>query len=418
MANQRDSLSDGTHMHKIVFLKISERSDTVEWLEINKEGLVAGPFKAQSIELMNKFVDSDIVLIVPGQQVLLTQVVLPKLSQSKIKQAVIYAIEEQLSEDVTSLHFSLAKGASKQDVAVAIVNVEKMKAWVSQAYQYTNNNGNLSSVLSETALIPLRDKTWTLWFEEDRVLVRTSQYQGFACDQNTLVDILKLKLNQLSLKPEKLVLYINNEEQVSESLKDINIPIEQFTLDKNALKLQYDEYKKFNYINMLQGQFKPKHDMFTPEVTALIIAGLFGIWFGVLFLGNAVKYVYLNHKVNRIDQQIAENYKILFPNSTSIVSPRIRVQRLLNSMHTTHKKSAFLNLVAIVGPIVKQEKGLVVQMVNYSDSKVELHVDVQDFAILDNFTQRLQRAGLMVSHSNATKAGTAIQAKIELRMAV
>lgn len=404
-------------MHKVAFLKVSERDDSVEWLEINHEGLVSGPYNASAIELVNKFVDMDIVLMVPAQHVFLTQVVLPKLSQSKIKQAVIYALEEQLSEDVSSLHFSVANKSSKQELAVSVVNRETMKAWVNQAGQYTNNQTNLVAVISECQLIPLIDKAWSLWFEEDRILIRTSEYQGFACDIEAMLDILKLKLNSISQKPEKLMVYTQDEAQARDILKDVNIPIEVTILNRSALSSQYLEYKKENYINMLQGEFKVKNEIFSPELTALIIAGLFGLWFGVLFLSNAVKYVYLNHKVNRIDQQIAENYKTLFPKSTSVVSPRIRVQRLLNSMQTTQKKGAFLNFVSLVGPIVKQEKGLVVQMINYSDSKAELHVDVQDFAILDNFTQRLQRTGLIVKHSNATKVGTTIQAKIELRMA-
>ncbi len=404
-------------MRKLVFLKISAQNDAVDWLEVSKEGHRSGPMSAKSAEMKNKFVDTDIVLMVPGQEVLLTQVFLPKLSHSKMKQALIFALEEQLLEDSKNLHFCLGNHNSKQDLPVAVVNKQRMKNWVDVAKGFTNNNTNVVAIISESTLIPFDENTWSLWMEQDRIIIRTAKNLGFVCDPESLLDIIKLKLEQSSKKPEKIVVYAKNEHNAREILKTLDIPMDFITLDNQGLRLQFDEYKKHNYINLLQNEFKLVHELFSTEVTALIIAGLVGVWFGVLLLGNALKYVYLDHTVNKIDQQIAQNYKTLFPESTSVVTPRIRVQRLLSSMRTNQTKGAFLTLVARVGPIVKQEKGLVIQMVTYGDSKAQLDVDVPDFEILDNFTQGLQRAGLVVSHSNATKAGTTIQAKIDVRMA-
>lgn len=404
-------------MRKIVFLKMLEQEESVSWLEMSNGSQVTGPFNAKIADMKNKFANRDIVLLVPGQDVLLTQVFLPKISHSKIKQAIAFALEEQLSEDIKNLHFSVGTRSSNQEIPVAVVNKEIMKSWMQFARHFTNSKGNVIAILPDSAVIPLAENTWTIWMDQGPVLIRTAKNQAFACDAESLVDILKLKLEKAAKKPEKWVVYANNKQQALDILNGFDVPLEVNVLDNNSLRLQLDEYKKSNYINMLQNEFQPKNEIFTTKITAQVIVGLFGLWFGVLLLGNAVKYVYLNHNVNKIDQQIAQNYKTLFPESTSVISPRIRVERLLTSMRTSQTKGAFLKLVSLVGPIVKEQKGLVIQMVTYADSKAQLSVDVEDFAILDNFTQRLQRAGLVVSHSNATKAGTTIQAKIDLRMA-
>ena len=65
-------------------------------------------------------------LLVPGVDVLLTSVALPKMSSSKLKMAVPFALEENVAENVSQLHFSIG-GRKGESYPVAVTNNNKMK---------------------------------------------------------------------------------------------------------------------------------------------------------------------------------------------------------------------------------------------------------------------------------------------------
>ena len=72
-------------------------------------------------------------VIVPGGDVLLTDVELPLKSAVRAQQVVAYALEEQLAADIETLHFALGeRDASTGRTAVAVVTRALMSRWLQE----------------------------------------------------------------------------------------------------------------------------------------------------------------------------------------------------------------------------------------------------------------------------------------------
>ncbi|MEO5561240.1 MAG: type II secretion system protein GspL, partial [Dokdonella sp.] len=73
----------------------------------------------------------EIVVLVPAEDVLLTEVKLSARNRAQLLQALPYAIEEQLLGSIEEQHFAAAQG-SGDTFGAAVVAKEKMRAWLAR----------------------------------------------------------------------------------------------------------------------------------------------------------------------------------------------------------------------------------------------------------------------------------------------
>lgn len=72
------------------------------------------------------------VVLVPAVRVLRTRVDVPVKGTSRIAQALPFALEDLLAEDVEELHFAAGARFADDQVAVAVVRRERMDSWLAQ----------------------------------------------------------------------------------------------------------------------------------------------------------------------------------------------------------------------------------------------------------------------------------------------
>ncbi len=72
------------------------------------------------------------VVLVPAVRVLRTRADVPVKGTSRIAQALPFALEDLLAEDVEELHFAAGARHADEQVAVAVVRRERMDAWLAQ----------------------------------------------------------------------------------------------------------------------------------------------------------------------------------------------------------------------------------------------------------------------------------------------
>ena len=73
-----------------------------------------------------------IVVVVPGQDVLLTAAVVPSRNRQRIVEALPYILEDQLASDVDELHFAVGARVRDGTVPAAVVAHERMAHWLAQ----------------------------------------------------------------------------------------------------------------------------------------------------------------------------------------------------------------------------------------------------------------------------------------------
>ncbi len=137
-------------------------------------------------------------VLVPGAKVLLTKVKLPTGSRQRLRQALAFALEDQLVRDVDHYHFALGPKLRSADQGqhylAAAVDLDTMDSWM----QMLKNAGLKPDAMLPAPLAlpaPASESHACVWVDESRALVRVGSQLGFECSLSEL-DLL------LSLQPE------------------------------------------------------------------------------------------------------------------------------------------------------------------------------------------------------------------------
>ena len=74
-----------------------------------------------------------VILIAPAIDVLLLPIALPPLRPQRLLKAIPFAVEDQLSEEITDYHFVLSKPFDAAINTVAVISKATLAAWIDAA---------------------------------------------------------------------------------------------------------------------------------------------------------------------------------------------------------------------------------------------------------------------------------------------
>ena len=143
------------------------------------------------------------------------------------------------------------------------------------------------------------------------------------------------------------------------------------------------------------------------------------ILLGVFFLSTLcfkLLYLYfLNSDLKELDQKTAVIYREFFPEATQVISPRFRVAELLKTGFSNPDTSAFWSLLDKFSDAI-QGTSLTVEQFRFQNRVLSVMLTSQDFAALEQAQQRLERAGVKVTQSQASTHETHAIATWELSL--
>ncbi|MBT8143217.1 MAG: hypothetical protein KJO55_00865, partial [Gammaproteobacteria bacterium] len=97
-----------------------EDTQPVNWIVVDDVGEpLALPESGSLDDAATRAAQRKVVMLVPPQQVLRTNAVLPVKGQARMLQAIPFALEEHLATDVADMHFAIGERDSDGKVAVA-----------------------------------------------------------------------------------------------------------------------------------------------------------------------------------------------------------------------------------------------------------------------------------------------------------
>lgn len=385
-------------------------STKVQWALFVDGKITSGPHTSPISEIASKVKRAEVIAIVPGVDVSLTQVNMPKMASNKLQRAIPFALEEQLTEDVNQLHFSTGS-RSGESLTVAVTHNQKMKLWYEQLMVLPEEQLALKQMLPDNLMLPRKPESWAVLIEDGLAYVRTGAEQGFVIEQENVFEVLRGVLHTSVKKPKSITLYADEMLFDDEQQAILNVKIEQ---QKAVNLLQVATIGDLG-LNLLHSQYAVDRNMIPTSKLRYITVAIVAAWLMVLLSANLIKLNYLQSHEAKLDQQIAVIYKELFPNATTVASPRKRVERLLASNNVRSANSAFLALMGKVAPTLTQMKSLVVQEVLFQDQALQIKLEIDDFSQLDNLSNKLKANGLALEQRGATKAGKVIQANLIVR---
>jgi general secretion pathway protein L len=383
-------------------------AEDASWLMLDAEGQIQQSISHAPLSELVAPLDYEVQVIVPATDILLTFADLPKLNSQRIRQALPFALEEQLIDDVSNLHFAIGEHQLNQGYPVAIVSQTKMESWLERLSQASITP---SALIPASLTLPFTSDNWYACLYAAIGFVRTGEYSGFACDQDNLAIFLAQKLTDTIEKPSCVHLY-------NFSGSPTRLEVQETTFNEMALpENQFLEHivkwlETYPYINLLQGNYRVTQKA-APTKKIWVLAGyVASVWIALAFINNLGSYFILHHATAATEEKINTIYKRNFPQATSVVAPRQRMEEKLKKFSTEANKNDFLSLLGFIGKTFSANKGIQLQNLEFHGSQLTLNVSAPAFDQLDAFTKALSHPGLTVKQQNASIQGTSVKASI------
>lgn len=369
-----------------------------------------------------------LVLVVPGEDVLLTSSFIPTRQQRKILQAIPYVVEDILTAEIGDSHYTLLACGDNDSVFVAVTSHEKMKMWVDI---FHDHDVHIDEIISETLLCPLESESVSVFMDAERhkAIVRSGVFEGFACDLENLPLLLKCLFhntinNDINSVRRKLHLLGTTQVGLHEMATKCNDALRMQTdialgnvaadgllnlMANNYLKLSPNDIQQ---LNLRHGKYQAKTKAGEGKFgwKSLAMAALV-----ILFLKvglNIFSGFYLNAKSVALQNESIALYKELYPDDTRIINIRTQMENHLQEMPGRGSGNEFLNLLAKVSAQLSRDVNL--QFIRYDDvvGLLTLEFNVASLANLDALEKNLNEQGLIAEITSAVQSEQLIKARI------
>lgn len=397
---------------KILLYLHTDHSELGSWLTMDLTGkILETKTRTPLTELKNLPKNTRLDVIIPGEEVLVTSVELPKMSRQKLREVLPFALEEKLISDVNDLHFAISEDVTDEATPVIVVKKQKMDAWLK-----TLNEIGLTPQTLIPSIFAIPDN-WHICIDDKIAIVRTEKYRGFACDFHNLTTFLSLELTRKDLtKPECIYLHRFQESELNLTLD--SIAVLDIPSDKNLLTCMHTWLQEYPYINLLQGKYANKESVTLLKNPWMIVSVLAFSWLLLLFAGHLTSYFMLKKAVTHSELEIEKIYKNNFPNATSVVAPRERMESKLKTLSGNAQNNVVLSLLSDIGKSLEKAPAIQIQSVDFRDNRLTLTVFSKTFEDLDIFNQSLITDGLQVKQQNAGMSGSFVKANLIIHKGV
>lgn len=339
-----------------------------------------------------------VVLLVPAADVLLAHASVPTRNRGRLLQAIPYALEEQLAEDVATLHFAIGPERPDGTLAVAVVARERMDAWL-EPLQGEGLRPDL--VVPENLALPLEDRGWSVLVEEGDALVRFGPVEGGYAEATHLPLLLDAALKEAGdTPPQRLQLTVVGSAQGLETL----IGVETVRHDAaSALQVFAAGLSESPELELLQGAYSRREQLgrwWRPWRAAAILAAVWVVLQGGL---GGFDIWRLKGEIARQDQQIAQVFQSAMPGSRRTAKPLDQMDQKLRELRGGGSKGGPLELLAGVSEVLQGDTSARLNAASFRGGRLDLDLELKDIQALDRIkqrtTQRLKAEAEIVSAS-------------------
>lgn len=363
----------------------SEDTTKFDWIMVDRTGETQlSSDNADTTDLAELAKDSNVVVIIPGEDILLTSVTLPTLSRQRLRQALPFALEDKLIEETENYHFVTGERQEDGTIPVAVITKQKMEQTLAKlSAMHLHSYQMIPSIFA----IPYTPEHATTALVDHIRMVRTGKYAGFACDNHN--SDLFLALDQSKQPYDELL----------------------FT-EKSFLEHAYVAIKQFPPLNLTQGEYYLKAKTSFQKTLWRANVILVASWMGLLVLGNAVSYFFLHNNAKKTESAIHAIYKKHFPFSTSMVAPRERMEAKLKKLSAKTRDNPMLHSLGFIANSLKHTAAITCTKMDFHDTTWRLAVTSDSFDTLDNFLRSLKQQGLSAKTQGAAMNNTTVKATI------
>jgi len=413
-------------MSEYVVIRLAAEDQAVQWILADSSGtrlsnVSTGELSQAAMDVGNR----SVIVLVPAVDLLTTTVLIPGRSNSKIKAALPFALEENLAEDVENLHFAVGERQENGRLPVSVVANEKMHGWLKRLSDADIEPSIIAPDNHGLAKIP---GTLSVLLDDDIVMFNDGADMDFVMQDIKPSDALVFagQLGETQKDDEEksghLIVFCTAEREASLSHDWIALRHELHSVDVTILpdgvlpKLAVTVAAGHG-INLLQGQYGKKTDysvLFRPwKAAAMLLLGL--VVLAVATKG--VDYYRLVQDEASLRAQFNAEYRQIRPGDTrEILDPVATVVSLRRNIGGSAAPQVFLPSLRELGAAMAANSAAEIETISYRAGVIDLRLTAPDVATLDKIQKAVSASGrFQASIQSTDQIADKINGRIQIR---
>jgi general secretion pathway protein L len=389
------------------------------WLIVDARGAPVGPPMSGPLNLAAaRIAGRQVVVVVPGTDVLLAEPEIPLKAGAKLNQLVPYAMEEHLADSIEELHFAVGKRPSETSrVRVAVVARRLLNEWLA-----TLAAAGIvpQAAYAESELLPHNPGQAVVLLEEDSVFVRPPGGNALTLPAEALGQALEIAASgaDTASGARGLILYTGAAEWQLHSA-EVEAVRPQFDgikvqlLTGGPLALYAQQLPGATLINLLQGEYAPKSGAASGWQAWRVAALLFGALIALHLIGQLVQLQFLKHHEHQVDASIRDAVRTAMPGEVNALDARKRMEQRLAVARGAG--SGLLPALQALAQARDAAPGTALESVNFHNGELEMKLSAPDASSLDHVSQALRNSGWDADLLGGTNSTHGYEGRLQVR---
>ncbi|WP_336368263.1 type II secretion system protein GspL [Marinobacter sp. C2H3] len=358
--------------------------------EVQARGAGDTRFAIEQTLAQNALDDVRLVGLIPGGDALFCLADIPAKQSRFVAQALPYAVEEQVAQDIDTVH--LALGTHTPDgFRVAAIDRTAMARWYDTFSGWSG--ARLEAIYPDAALLPVTEGGWTLALDGEQALMLSDRGEWLSM----VSDNLSLFASTLALPGEDTVaaevpvtVYGRQPEldQQQTLISDLagqgRLAVQASALDISVVELLAEAFHhhRCQPVNLCQGAFSPAGTGVSPLRPWRPLVAVLAVWF-VIQLGLDIGFgLYDQSRAQQLNAQALSVYRQAFPQDTRTHAGNLRrvVEGQLRLAGSQTQDLGFIPLMKYTGEqygALPAGSDVTFNSINYSQTRGELVVDLR-----------------------------------------
>jgi len=342
-----------------------------------------------------------VVLLLPNNEIALTSIKVPSKNKKQLHQAIPYALEDTLADDIEALHFAIHQETDSNETHVAIISRERLDLYL----DFLRKKGiSTHFILPQVLAQPIQKQGWSILQHQDNkpATVRIDDLTGFSCDKNLLEIFLTEQLEKST--PESINTNIDISE-LPEALQSLSL------IQSDSALVQYQNIEDALSLNLLTGFVSHKQESnfnWKAWRPAIVLASLVAAAsLGILGWQNTL----LKQENNQLTQAIKNTFKSAFPESRIVDAPlQMRDKLTQLKKNQVETVDSPLALISNISPLLKEYKDLTLKEIRYQEDELVLMIQSPNLTRLEAFKKDAsKKSKLKVSIKSSTTTSDKVE---------
>ena len=406
-------------MAENLVLRLYEKSSECSWIVVDGDGRVVVEQRFGTlIDALAPTTGRKVIVLVPGEEIVTTDIDLPPASPSRLRQMLPFSLEDRFAEDISKLNFAAGPKLESGNTLVSVVAKEKLDGWLQQLAEA---NIVPNAVYADTDGVPDTPATFNLILEGDTALGRSPGKAALSIEGLGLDQAFKAMAAEQSGESEiqHAMLFMSaqareaNEAAIAllaSELSSINVRV----LDRDALPIFAAKLVNQPGTNLLQGPYAPKSNwaaLLQPwRFAAMLLVGLIGM----TLISNLADYFSMRRHDAELTAAVETNCAEQF-RATILRQCEAQLQaRLRSSGDTSQGGENFLSTLSTIAEFAGDDSRF--ETLSYRNRVMNVQMVAPDVSAVDQFSQQLNGTGrftVAVQSSNPQPEG-GVEARVEI----